>query len=112
MADYADPIPALTDIIDVFEGGVTDGITLDAVLCAAFVDGLSEARDAFKALAALAQEAGLLERLTLTAPGPRTPVERRLLAATAAPLDPDGRVIAFPVAFGPALVSSTGGSAA
>ncbi len=114
MADRADPIVFLKDLIEVFEDGAKDsrGIESDPELCRHFVEGLREAVESVGALATLAEEAGLLQRLTLTVPGPRTPTERRLLAAMAVPLDADGRVIAFPCQFGPALVPSAGGTAA
>lgn len=114
MADRADPIVFLKDLIEVFEDGSKDsrGIEFDPELCTHFVEGLREAVESVGALATLAEEAGLLQRLTLTAPGPRTPIERRLLAAMAVPLDADGRVIAFPCQSGSALVPSAGGTAA
>lgn len=114
MADHADPIVFLDDLIDVFEDGSKDrrGIEFDPELCRHFVEGLREAVASVRALATLAEGAGLLQRLTVTVSGPRTPVERRLLAAMAVPLDTDGRVVAFPCSFGPVLVPSAGGTAA
>ncbi|WP_437871328.1 hypothetical protein ACSD7O_22365 [Methylorubrum extorquens] len=114
MADHADPIVFLDDLIETFEDGSKDsrGIEFDPELCSTFVEGLREAVASVRALATLAEEAGLIQRLTLTVSGPRTPLERRLLAAMAVPLDADGRVVAFPRQFGPALVPSAGGSAA
>ena len=112
MPDHADPTVCLENLIHVFEEGAgqAGGLTLDQELCTAFVGGLRECLDGLNALATLAQEAGLLERIALPMAPARTPTERRLLAAMAAPLDPDGRVVAFPVGPAPALIS--GGSAA
>lgn len=114
MADHIDPTAFLEDLQHVFAEGVSNsqGVNLDPQLCKFLVEGLGEAVNTVKALRTLAEEGGLLQRLTLPAPIPRSPAARRHLAATVKPLDRERRVVAFPAAFAPVLPFSSGGSAA
>ncbi|MGX5776483.1 hypothetical protein [Methylorubrum zatmanii] len=114
MADHIDPTTFLEDLKHVFEDGRSSdqGLTLDPQLCKLMVEGLAEAIRTVEALRFLAEEGGLLRRVTLPAPTPRSPAQRRQLAAMAVPLDPEQRVIAFPAAIAPLSSLTSGGSAA
>lgn len=110
-----DPTSTLSDLAEMFADGAAkpDGLTFDPELCAAMADGLAEAGEAMRILTQLAEEAGLVERLRHAAlPAPRTPVARRLLAASTVSLDPERRVVAFPVRLDMAPALTSGGSAA
>lgn len=114
FTDASDPIELLEELAAPFAHAAEHGeeMTLDPVLCRAFADALNTALGAVRALADLAEAEGLLQRVNAAAKQPRTPVERRLLAAMAAPLDPDGRVLAFPLVITRHVAVSEGGSAA
>lgn len=116
MADHVDPTAFLEDLQHVFAEGVRSGqgANLDPELCKFLVEGLGEAANTVRALRTLAEQGGLLQRLTLPtpAPAPRSPAARRHLAATVKPLDQERRVVAFPAAFAPVVPFSSGGSAA
>lgn len=115
MPSVINPTAHLEDLAEMFAGGAEEaaGLTFDPVLCAAMAAGLAEAAEATRILVQLAEEVGLVDRLRLAAqPAARSAVERRVLAAMAAPLDPEGRVVAFPIVAVPASAFASGGSAA
>lgn len=102
MADFVNPDPILQDIADFFTDAAAEGgVSLDPVLCGAFSEGLRDAAACLRTLLDRAETAGLLERVGLPQAVPsahrRTPAERAGLARLAVALDPERRVIAFPV---------------
>jgi len=92
----SDPAGILDDVILILEGGGGDphGLHLDSHLCLGLADGLREVAEGMALLTTLAET---VREAFAPQPPRRTAQARRVLARTAAPLDPQGRVIAFPL---------------
>jgi hypothetical protein len=101
MADTAthtlpDPVAYLESAIHLFSDGARDpaGLQLDPELCRGLAEGLGDVLDGLELFIALAAE---VRAAVGPLPARRTAAERRILASMAQALDPDGRVVAFPV---------------
>lgn len=71
-------------------------LVIDAQLVSDFADALYEEYEAVAGLESITRAHLLLERYG-AAPPPRSSVVRQALARAATPLDPDGRVVSWPV---------------
>ncbi|GJD93398.1 hypothetical protein [Methylobacterium iners] len=111
MAEFLNPVPAVEDLLHVFEEGAREGgLQLDADLCGAIVQGLREAASSVATIVDFARAHGLVHALVEHEVAPLTPTARRQLARLAVPLDPEGRVMRLPTAAG--VPVRQGGSAA
>lgn len=113
MTDLVSPLPYLADLTAYFaEGAGKDGLHMDAQLCRSCAAGIAEVASIISSLVTLADAHGIIEQVTVPAERRRTPTERRILAALAEPVDPDGRVVAFPIVPARVVAIAEGGSAA
>lgn len=98
------PSPFVLDLQEFFAEHMQGGVFIDAELCRSFAEGLGEHAQQVQALEAFARAHDVVERLGYV---PRSAAQRQALARAATPLDPDGRVVLFPVAaMGPGLDGS------
>lgn len=113
MAEFINPGPCFDDLVHLFQDGAETpgGIHIDEDLCRMMAEVMTEAAEGVAALVDFARSFGLVQPIeTVTAT--RTPNQRRQLARLAAPLDPDGRVVALSVPARRHVAITEGGSAA
>lgn len=113
MATFLNPVQYIDDLVHLFADAAKkpDGITIDAVLCGIFAEGLTELSEKVDALVAYARADGLVSG-ALEAERARTPVERQLLARQVIQAEPGARVVYLPEPAFRAAAASEGGSAA
>lgn len=92
----SEPVGYLEDLIHGFREGARDpaGMHLDPELCRGLADGLGDVLDGLELFIALAEEVRAASGRSSVR---RTPAQRQAIAGAAKTLDPEGRVIAFPL---------------